>query len=160
MKFPLPASALSLCAVLALCCSPLEAAEEEDPFYEGFYSGYVAYLTQADLSIGILSDAALKGVYEKETALQVVAMHGRWAGETQKKLTAIAKDAEDDDAESIKRMAKIAGLVKKQADALKALLEGEKSEAPDLANAFTESRQATSKELAAFKKDMAEWFPE
>ncbi|MGC3971518.1 MAG: hypothetical protein QM775_30500 [Pirellulales bacterium] len=145
-------------AVVSSVPSAARADEEEDPFYEGFFSGYFIYLRQADLSVGIFSDAALKDVYDKDTSLTVAKMHAGGAAGVEKELTKIAKSdaVEKEDAAVIKKMAVVAGLVKKQAETLHALLEGDKSQAA----AFTEARGETSKVLAALEKDLKEYLSE
>lgn len=143
------------CLFAALSLLPICSAEdEEDPYYEGFFSGYYLYLRQADLSVGILSDAAIKGVYEKETAIAVCNIHGTSAATVQKDLLKLAKgdDTDEEDAAVLKSMAKSAGLVKAQADTLAALLEGDKEQAAK----FSEAREATSKSLAALEKEIKE----
>lgn len=143
------------CLVAALSLLPVcSADDEEDPYWEGFYSGYYLYLRQADLSVGILSDAAIKGVYEKETAIAVCNIHGTSAATVQKDLLKLAKadDTDEEDAKVLTSMAKSAGLVKAQADSLAALLEGDKEQAAK----FGEARESTSKSLAALEMQIKE----
>lgn len=143
--------------VMALCVGSARAADdEEDPYYEGFYQNTVLFLTQANLSIGILGDASTKGVYEKETATKIAAVHAVFAQDTAKSLNKMAKadGVEEADAESMKRMAKCCGLIQKQADALIALLAGDETQAAE----YQKSREATAKSLDAIRKEMDDFF--
>lgn len=143
---------------LSLFAGSARAADDdaESPYYEGFYQNTVMFLTQANLSIGILGDASTKGVYEKETAAKIAGVHAVFAQETAKSLNKMAKgdDIEEADAESMKRMAKCCGLIQKQADALIALLGGDETQGAE----FQKNREATAKLLEEIRKEMDEFF--
>ena len=153
-----------ICLVTAACLVALSlttgsaraADDEESPYYEGFYQNTVMFLTQANLSIGILGDASAKGVYEKEAATKIAAVHAVFAQDTAKSLNKMAKadDIEEADAESMKRMAKCCGLIQKQADALIALLAGDATQGAE----FQKNREATAKLLDEIRKEMDEYF--
>lgn len=143
-------------ALLGSVGSVRAADIEESPFYEGFYQNTVLLLTQANLSIGILGDASGKGVYEKEAAIKITAVHAVFMQDTAKSLTKMAKadGIEEADAESLKRMAKCCGLIQKQADALLAIINGDAAQAEE----FQRQRQATAKALDELRKEMDDYF--
>lgn len=144
---------LPAAALIAMLSGSAQAADDDDPYYQGCYTGYMSFLQQANLSIGVMSDAAVKGVYAKDTALGVIGLHGKMAAAVEKELTTIAAEADDEDAAQLKRMALVAGLLRKQATTLLALLGGDQEQA----KAFGEARAETAKVMDALEKELEEF---
>jgi hypothetical protein len=146
---------LLLAATLAVAASPVLGADDEegDPFYEGYYFSNILYLNQANLSIGILGDSVAKKAYEGELGANVAAVHAQWAGAAQKDYLKIAKTEDgEDDAELLKKMAKCAGHIKEQADAVIGIAKGDTEQGA----AFGKAREATQKLLAEIEKEAKE----
>jgi hypothetical protein len=138
----------------AFMVAPAAAAdEEEDPFYEGFMFSNVLYLSQANLSIGILGDSVAKKAYEGELGATVAAVHAQFALAAQKQYLKIAEsDDGEDDADLLKKMAKAAGHIREQADAVIGIAKGDATQGA----AFAKAREATQKLLAEIEKEAKE----
>lgn len=141
-----------LAAALAAALSGSAQAADDDPYYTGCFTGYMSFLQQANLSIGVMSDAAVKGVYAKDTALGVIGLHGKMAAAVEKELTTIAAEADDEDAAQLKKMALVAGLLRKQSATLLALLGGDQEQA----KAFGDARAETASVMDALEKELEE----
>lgn len=157
MRWNTRLAAVACLVALTVSAGSVRAADVEDtPYYEGFYQNTVLLLTQANLSMGILGDASGKGVYDKETATKITAVHAVFMQDTAKSLNKMAKadGIEEADAESMKRMAKCCGLIQKQADALLAVINGDAAQAEE----YIKQRQATAKALDELRKEMDDYF--
>jgi hypothetical protein len=63
-------------------------------------------------------------------------------------------DVDEEDAALLKKLAKVTGLIKDQADAVVGIAKGDKAAGP----AFGKAREATQKQLDALVKEIDEYF--
>lgn len=124
---------------------PAADPPQADPFYEGFYGAHLRYLNQAHLSVGLLGDAVAKKVYEGSPATELATLHARWAAAAGSELTKVSKSDESDeeDAKLMLKMARLAGLVQAQSDAVAGLAAGDDAQAAE----FGKHRDAAVKLL-------------
>jgi hypothetical protein len=143
---------LFLAAAVAFAPSTVRA-EEDDPFYKGFYGSNLLFLTQANLSIGILGDAVAKKAYEGELGAQVAAAHAQMAAAAEGQYLEIAKsDDGKEDADVLKKMAQAAGHIKQQAEAVAGIAKGDNTQGA----VFGKAREATEKVMVEIRKEIGE----
>jgi hypothetical protein len=146
---------LLLAAAVTVAASPARAAddEEDDPFYKGFYGSNILFLTQANLSIGILGDAVAKKAYEGELGVQVAGAHAQMAAAAEGQYLEIAKSEDgEEDADLLKKMAKAASLIKDQSSAVVGIAKGDAAQGA----VFGKAREATEKLMAEIRTEIGE----
>jgi hypothetical protein len=112
--------------------APPAATAEEDVVSETIGTLAVAYLNQAYLSIGILSDAVAEEAYEDADALELLELHLGAATMVGEQLQKLAKSPamDQEEAVEIRQLIQIAELIKKQGETLAAVWSGDDSKIP------------------------------
>lgn len=134
----------------AVACASLPAApvraDDKTVLTESIGALSAAYLYTTHQLVGMLSDAKAKGLYDEKTSLTELGKIFGLLNAMEAQFGKLAKALTDKEEKAfLDAIAEANGLLKKQAEALKGLWEGDKTKADD----FVQSRAAAWKKISA-----------